>query len=213
VDAQDVLSRMASRYAVLQSYSDVGEVTRTHHQSGLVTQTKFATFYREPSYFRFEFVRPHPYPPLQHTLTEHAIGFDGTKAYQIMRGYDGKVKTESVARLGLAVAGAAGISGGAARTIGRLLLPHLDGQPMVDLLGAEFNEKTAIDGVACYSIAAKLPARAGDYEIWIETDTLLLRKLISKYEASKWQETRAAIRVNEPMDTTLFAAALRDMAS
>jgi hypothetical protein len=130
-----------------------------------------------------------------------------------MRGYDGKVKTESVARLGLAVAGAAGISGGAARTIGRLLLPHLDGQPMVDLLGAEFNEETAIDGVACYSIAAKLPARASDYEIWIETDTLLLRKLISKYEASKWQETRTAIRINEPMDTTLFAAALRDMAS
>jgi len=82
MDAQGALDSMVRRYAALSSYSDVGEVILTHRE--FVTRTPFSTYYKEPSLFRFEFKVQHPYPPLNHIVSQHAVGFDGTQAYQIL---------------------------------------------------------------------------------------------------------------------------------
>jgi hypothetical protein len=145
-------------------------------------------------------------------VTQHAVGFDGTKAYRIMKAYKGNVENEPVERIGLAVAGA-GISSGTAHTIGRLLLKDAEGLSMSELAGAQFNEDTAINGAVCYSISTKHPTMDGKYELWIEKDTLLLRKFLSEHDTSRFEEWRTNIRVNEPIETALFAAELRDLAA
>jgi len=211
MDAQDVLNDMVRHYAALRSYSDVGEVTMT--LPNFETRTPFSTVYKEPALFRFDFKVPHPYPLLSHVVSQHAVGFDGTTAYAITKRYKGNVKSESLDRIGLAVADAARISNGAAHTIGRLLLKDTDGLSISELVGAQFNEDTAIDGTACYSIAAKYPTFIGKYELWIEKDTLLLRKFLSEHEISRFEESRTNIRINEPIDDTIFVAALKNQAA
>jgi hypothetical protein len=211
MDAQDVLNNVVRNYAALRSYSDVGEVILKN--PNFVMRTPFSTYYKAPSLFRFDFKVPHPHPPLSHVMTQHSVGFDGTKAYQIRRAYKGNVENETVDRIGLAIAGAAGISGGAAHTIGRLLLKGTEGLSISELVGAQFNEDTAIDGAVCYSIAAKYRDFSGKYELWIEKDTLLLRKYLSGHETSRFEETRTSIRIDEPIETAMFAAELRDQAA
>jgi hypothetical protein len=213
VQALDVLNRMARHYAGLQAYADVGEVTVTQRRRSFVTQVRFSTFYQKPAFFRFDFTVPDSYSPFSQAPTQHAVGFDGTKAYRVKMGYNGSVKKEVVDGIGLAVAGAAANSNGAANTIGRLLLADFEGFSILEPTGAKFIGDTVVDGVECYSIAAEHPTRGGKDEIWIEKDSLLLRKLLSETETTRSVESRSNIRINEPLETALFAAALRNLTS
>jgi hypothetical protein len=211
MDAQEVLNDMVRRYAAYNSYSDTGQVMLTH--PNFVTKTTFSTYYKAPSLFRFDFARPHPHPPLNYIVTQHVAGFDGTSAYQTMKPYKGNVETRGVENVGLAIAGAAGISTGAAHTIGRLLLADTEGLSIPDLVDAQVHEDTAIDQIACYSIAARHPNFPGKYELQIEKNTLLLRGFLSEHETSRFEESRMNIRINEPIEDALFIATLRDQSA
>jgi hypothetical protein len=128
MNARAVIEQMVQRYGAFESYSDSGQVTFTH--PNVVTKTLFSTHYSAPSLFRFDFQVPHPHPPSSHVVTQHAVGFDGTKAYAIRKRFKGRVETESHESTGLAIAGAAGISCGAALTIGRLLFTDTGAVPL-----------------------------------------------------------------------------------
>jgi hypothetical protein len=211
MDAQAVIKEMVQRYLAFESYSDSGQVTFSH--PNFVTKTLFSTQYSAPSLFRFDFQVPHPHPPLSHVVTQHAVGFDGAKAFAIRRGFKGRVETESCESTGLAIAGAAGISCGAALTIGRLLFTDTGAVPLLEQIDAQFDEDTVLDGIDCYSIAVRYPNHQSRYEFQIEKGSFLLRKLLSQHGTSSFEESRTNIRINEPIEDELFAATLRDQAA
>jgi len=203
-NATDVLRMLGSLYASMISYSDRGLSTR-RARSGTFRQTPFSTLYQKPSLFRFECSRPHPYPPLGHIVTQHVIGFDGTTAYSRIK-TDGNPETAtSVENLSLAIAAAVPTSYGASLTVARLLVPEVEGFSILDLTDPQIKEETHIDGIVCYAIAARHP-KGADYELWVERDSLYLRKVIQTSGQDRREEVRASIRVDEPVNSELFAA-------
>jgi len=211
MDAQAVIEEMVQRYVAFRSYSDTGQVTFTH--PNFVTKTPFSTHYSAPSLFRFDFRVPHPHPPLSHVVSQHAVGFDGTKAYAIRKGFKSRVETDSCESTGLAIAGAAGISCGAAITIGRLLFTDTGAVSLLEQIDAQFDEDSVLDDIDCYSIAVRYPNHQSRYEFHIEKGSFLLRKLLSKHGTSCFEESRMNIRINEPVEDELFAATLREDAA
>jgi hypothetical protein len=211
MDAQAVIEEMVQRYVAFRSYSDSGQVTFTH--PNFVTKTPFSTYYSAPSLFRFDFKVPHPHPPLSHVTTQHAVGFDGTKAYAIRKSFKGQLETESLESTGLAIAGAAGISCGAAITIGRLLFADTGAVSLLEQIDAQFDDDTVLDDIDCYSIAVRYPNHQSGYKYQIEKDSFLLRKLLSEHGTSSFEESRTNIRINEPIEDELFAATLREHAA
>jgi hypothetical protein len=211
MDAQAVIEQMVQRYVAFRSYSDTGQVTFTH--PNFVTKTPFSTRYSAPSLFRFDFTVPHPHPPLSHVTSQHAVGFDGAKAYAIRKNFRGGVETESCESTGLAIAGASAISCGAALTIGRLLFTNTSAAPLLEQIDAQFDEDTVLDDTDCYSIAVRYPNHHSRYKYHIEKDSFLLRKLLSEHVTSSFEESRTNIRINEPIEDGLFAATLREHAA
>ena len=79
--AKALLKEVAARYASITSYSDCGAVHTQLIENDRMFTTMFSTLYKKPSLYRFEFERPHPYPPLQNIITRNAVVFDGSTAY------------------------------------------------------------------------------------------------------------------------------------
>ncbi|HEY1899114.1 MAG TPA: hypothetical protein VGG49_04890 [Steroidobacteraceae bacterium] len=138
-------------------------------------------------------------------MSEHTAGFDGTEGYILKKGPRDICAVKCVTSLSSAIAGATGISKGSAHTIGRLLLPDVEGLSVLDLMNPRFNPPAVIDGAICYSITAQLP-KGGERELWIEQDTFLLRKSIELRETVRSEEVRENLHVNEALEGRLFAA-------
>ncbi len=205
-DARDVLRAVVERYAALGSYSDTGEVATRIAATGMVRRITFSTLYQRPSFFRFTFFTPHPHPPLGHLVTEHAAGHDGTVGYSVAKRPDGTVARKSPISLEAAVARATGISSGSAHTIGRLLLPEVQGSGLLDLVDARRGDDVVIDGQSCYSITAQAPKGGRRQELWIEQDSYLIRRLVTRFEQGESVEARENIGIDSALPSSLFAA-------
>jgi hypothetical protein len=199
-----VLQGMVSYYRSFSAYSDTGHVTSTILKTRVVQRRSFSTLYQAPSFFRFEFANPHPHPPLADIITQHVVGFDGTEGYLLTKKHGDLHAHKSVSSIALAVAGAAGISSGSAHTIGRLLLPEVAGLSFMDLVNPRHEGETDIDGIPCWSITAELPT-GGKRTVWIEKNTLLLRKIVDLRETFRAEEMRQNICVNGPVEINRFA--------
>lgn len=206
LDASDVLRAAVERYAALGSYSDTGEVTTRIAATGTVHRITFSTLYQRPSFFRFTFFEPHPHPPLGHLVTEHTVGHDGTVGYSVAKTPNATVARKAPISLEAAIARATGISSGSAHTIGRLLLPEVRGLGLLDLVDARQGDDVIIDGKSCYSVTARTPKGTGQQELWIETDSYLLRRRITRSEQSESVEVRENISIDSPQPNSLFAA-------
>jgi hypothetical protein len=206
LDAQDVLHAVVEKYASIASYSDTGQVTTRTAASGLVHRITFATMHQRPSLFRFTFFRPHAYPPLGHLMTEHVAGYDGTVGYCEAKRLGGTTARRSPISLEVAIARATGISSGSAHTIGRLLLPQVGGQSILDLMDAQRGEDVAINGTSCYSITARWPRGDRSQEFWIEKDSCLLRQRITRSEQSESVEVRENISVDAHLTNRIAGA-------
>jgi hypothetical protein len=205
MQAAELLRHMASQYAAFTSYRDTGYVLSTFSENGVVYRMSLSTLYQQPNHFRFTFFRPHPHPPLAHIVTEHTIGFDGTEGYALKKGPKDIRAIKTVMPLRQGIAGATGISSGSAHTIGRLLLRDVGGVSVLDLRNPHFNSPTNRDGADCYSISTELP-KGGERELWIEKDTLCLRKVVGFGESVRSEEVRENIHVNESLPNHLFVA-------
>jgi hypothetical protein len=188
----------------MDTYEDNGTVKRLNGDDPPY-QTDFATLYKSPTLFRFEFSRPHPYPPLRHVVTKQVVGFDGSVAYAKTEQYKKTPRIEARENLDMAIAGATGISSGAAHTIGRLLLRQVTGLSISDLIDTRLREDQAINGVPCYCISARHPRSGGELEYVIEKNSLLIRRVRTHFEKFIGVESRDGIRINQPLDDGLFA--------
>jgi hypothetical protein len=204
VDAVSLLSRVASGYATMSSYSDDGIVLQTSEGSNETHKTEFVTIFRRPSMFRFKFSSPHPYPPLSHVITSHICGSDGSKAYVWTKAYDRPSKTEVKETLSMAVASVTGISGGSAHTIGALLIPEIGGFRFQDLERPSAIREEMFEGALCVVIQAHHP-RGSVVSAWIDHETLTLRKVSRNSGVFVSNEIRRNVRVGETIPDSEFA--------
>ncbi|HKR15477.1 MAG TPA: DUF2092 domain-containing protein [Pyrinomonadaceae bacterium] len=168
-DPQRILDNMFRVYSGLKSYQDEGIVieTRDEPTGGTIEKLPFKTSFKRPNFFRFEWT-DYGITKLGRT---HIVWSNGNEAFTYWEP-DRYEKTES---LGLAVAGASGVSSGAARTVSSMLITEEIGGvtwkrlEKVSLVGEE-----VVDGVRCYHVKAI----SGDepLELWIGKADFLLRK-------------------------------------
>jgi hypothetical protein len=208
--AQRVLWDVVKSYESFNSYSDSGEVRHQQRDTNsLVPSVSFATFFKKPSIFLFEFSTPHPYAPIRHRVTEYAVGTDGNNCFAFSQRPNAKLEMKTLSNLSTLVAGATGISMGSVHTIGKLLLPQIGGQSLLDLAEPRLDLDATISGTECYVINAIHP-RGTRFEIFIEKSTLLLRKLIrsgrSEEHGSDFvvEETRDNIHLDASLDHSVF---------
>jgi hypothetical protein len=201
-EARQLLEQVAATYASMISYSDVGCVVQHLQPDDPVLRTDFSTLCARPSLFRFEFSRPHPYPPLRHMVTRHVVGSDGFGAYALRQEYEMPPMLVARRDLSHAVSGVAGISSGSAHHIARLLL-DVDGLSILDLTDARIINDEVIDGAICHRISALLP-RGGERRLSFERNSLLLRRIQTHCGKISSDELHREIRTNLPLNDALF---------
>nr|WP_143028984.1 hypothetical protein [Massilia sp. PDC64] len=198
-NARECIAAIAARYRMLDSYADEGYVRR--EGSTRPDECWFETQFSRPGLFRFQFSRPHPYPPLRHLVTKVVIGSDGTTAYFRVE-HDGSVRRNDIEEnLGLAVAGATGISKGTAHTIGNLLLECVGGFSLSMLNRPRFRRSREFHGDYCGRITGIHPG-GGRVTLWFGASDLLLRKIVRHRTRS--EEVRKNIRTDQSIDQAVF---------
>lgn len=185
-------------------YQDHGVVRTWFAEAAEPHELSFSTWFMKPSYFRFEFSVPHPFPPLRHIVTKSVCGFDGIKAYILTQKFEAAAVIDWTESLGTVVAGATGISGGSAHTIARLLLPEINGFSLNDLTDVKFEQEVEVEGILCYEITG-VHAGFGSQSIWIGKPDLLLRKLFTRAQKFSIEEVRSGIVVGAVLQPDVFS--------
>jgi outer membrane lipoprotein-sorting protein len=169
--AAQVLDRVARTYASCESYRDSGVVKTALTESGgrrWTEEKPFKTAFVRPDRFRFEY-------------TEESFGrqvcyiicADGKK---VLKCWDLQPGVEEAPSLGLALAGATGVSGGSAHTIPALLLPRqVGGRLLTDLPRAKRMEDGPIDGNACFRLEASLIGQP--ITVWVDQQAFTVRRI------------------------------------
>jgi hypothetical protein len=200
-EAQEALQSLVSRYASLRSYRDRGHVTQSRSGADPIYRILFSTFYQGPL-FRFQFRKPMS-PDGDETL--HVIGFDGRSCYQVQKSRAGEITVTALDNLSVAVAQSTGVSRGSSHTIARLLMDGIGGLGYSDLINVRLKETAQLDGLECRVLLADHPLRAAKYELWIECERGVLRRRIAEHGNWTSLESREDIRVDEPIDSRVFA--------
>lgn len=206
-DAAAILRRARERYARLKTYQDHGNVRFT--LLGSVNEVTFETAFVRPDMFRFEWSKGHPFPPLRHFVTRSAIWSNADGAFTWTR-YPGRDATmRKDASLAMSVAGATGVSSGAAHTAATLLMPDLwreepFGKSVLDLESAQWAGADAADGVAVHRILGQ--RRGGPVELWIGKEDGLLRRVVMEVGGTVHTESRDRILVDADVPASRFAS-------
>lgn len=166
-----VLERMHDVYAKAETYQDTG-VVETIMDLGNRKQTMTQTFsivFRRASSIKIEWID---------------IMFGGQKSRFVLWS-DGKLtqtfweqlnQVQKSQSLMMGIAGATGVSGGAAHTIPSMLLKDLHMSALSVLTDVKLLKEEVFEDVECYVIVGKHPA-GFDYTLWIGKSDYLLRKL------------------------------------
>jgi outer membrane lipoprotein-sorting protein len=179
--ARQILDRMSKVYAACKSYQDSGVVKTVFIQPGAnrTVEKPFATAFVRPDRFRFEYKE------------KRANGQDSRyivwrKGKDVQTWWDitpGIKKRES---LGLAVAGATGVSGSSAHTIPALRVPgEVGGRRLTEIAEPSRAEDDKLAGVACFRIVGRF---AGDpMTLWIDQRTLLVRRIETQHQFANFR--------------------------
>ena len=198
MNPEQILAAMVEMYASCSTYRDTGRVTITWLRAGHTSIRPFETAFVRPDRFRFEFRAQH---------------FDGCPwdRYLVWAGA-GRVRTwwdvrpEEQESLGLALAGATGVSGGSAHKIPNLLMSEeVGGRRLTDLVELVSLGDAELGEVTCYRLQGRprhYPVDPAEFErlrdevfretghrlpwptpsdrvltLWIDRGTLLLRRI------------------------------------
>jgi hypothetical protein len=180
--AAAILELVAALYASAQTYRDRGVVRTTFRkpERTWANETPFTTAYeRATNRFRFEFCVPLPMPKL---------GDDRERRWIIWREGERfdqwstlRMPIPPAATFSLAIAGATGVSKGAAQHIPALLMPgELPGRKLTD----QDDQVTRIQDARvatseCYRIqrALQLPTAVATETLWIDEQSFLIRRI------------------------------------
>jgi outer membrane lipoprotein-sorting protein len=167
---QQILERTAEVYASCTSYSDSGMVKTLFitPRGDRMDVQPFSTAFVRPDRFRYEFRDTF----MQSPERRHIVWSQGQEV-QTWTSLESKAKEAE--SLGLALAGAAGVSGGSAHMIPSLILPELGGRRLTDLTDLRRVEDAIIGKVEYFRIQGKY----GDSPttVWIDKTSFLVRKI------------------------------------
>ncbi len=194
--ADSLIEELVQRYAAISTYRDRGVVLQALREGGAPIETSFETRFRRPGMFRFAFSNPHPFPPLAHILTQHCCGADSLGAYSWTKQHDESAYVEGEEDLSMAVAGATGISGGSAHTIGGLLMPEIGGFTLDRIRGSRVLCHETFEGAECIVVRAPHPV-SGELSLWVDYESMTLRKLMTDHGSfPPGEEIRREIEIN-----------------
>lgn len=180
--AQDIISRMKQAYFMSETYSDRGVVTSVFiSKEGTRTIEKpFTTAFVRPDRFRFEY-KENNNPGQNSHYIAYKNGNDVKVYWNIGPDMVSKIQT-----LSEALAAAAGISSGAARTVPTMLDPsESQFRNAMTYYNPRRIEDTFIDGVECFQISD--PADYRRLTIWIGKKDFLLRKIYREQDFKDFQ--------------------------
>jgi outer membrane lipoprotein-sorting protein len=196
------MRRIAQSYAGCSSYQDTGVVETTFDEttSGRIEKKPFKTYFQRPTLFRFEWIDYSPYKDGRLNI----VWSNGKEAFTYWQP-DRYEKEES---LSMGIAGATGISSGAAHTLSRLLMEDImSGFALTDLTDLSIVGSEQFEGEWCYRISGKHPS-GSLYELWIGKSDYLVRKLRrrSKFEnfSTLEEEIHRDIKINVPIARSVF---------
>lgn len=196
-----ILKRMARAYAQCTSYQDTGVVETTYHEatSGRIEKMPFKTYFKRPNLLRFEWT---DYNPWKEGRTS-VVWSNGKEVFI----YWEPDRYEREETLGGGIAGATGVSGGAAHTVPRMLLEEISGFTLTELTNLSLAPDEEFEGESCYHIKGKHPL--GDpYEVWIGKRDFLLRKVRSQSKYDNYytvqEEIHRNIRINQSVASEVF---------
>src|SRR5262245_54578520 len=145
---EQILAAMAQAYERCATYRDSGHVaTLFLNPDGTLSHTSlqpFRTAFVRPDRYRFEY---------NDEGSRCIIWADGQ---DVLRWWDVDPGVKRPESLGLALAGATGVSGGSAHTVPALLMPEeVGGRLLTDLADLVLLGEGQIGGAACYRIRAQ----------------------------------------------------------
>ena len=171
IDGVQIVKRMAARYASAKSYRDEGAVRSISRLKNGQTQeiNTFRTFFVRPKKFRFEWNDVGG--PQNGDLNIVWTGGDEVFSYSPLLGME---KEED---LDMAIAGATGISRGAAHSIPVLLFPDKSGFRVTEMNRITLTGEERFEGANCYVVKGFHPFGFA-IELWIGKDDFLLRRIL-----------------------------------
>ena len=185
--AKEFVNAVIARYRAMVNYTDTGYVKARLGAADHVIY--FQTARGEGGDFRFSFDRPHPYPPLRHRVTRHVVGRCSGKSYFSSNRPDGRNSVVLRDDFGLAIAGASGISVGAAHSIALLLFEEVGGCSFADLKRPRLRSPKEVDGVSCYRVTGL--QNRHPVTLFVGIHDLIIRKIA--YRRFKIDEIRLNI--------------------
>lgn len=174
--AAEILAAVEETYSVIDTYRDIGSVRGEWSLLGIDIDwlddgIRFSTAFARPDRFRFEFEYQYPSSEEWHSYVVQA------DPSGVRTNWHANPGVEQEASLGLAVAGATGVSRGAAHSIPTLLLPQeIGGWRITNLESASKIENGNIDGRAYMRIRGEHPS-GSPVVVWIDPDTFLIRRI------------------------------------
>jgi hypothetical protein len=169
-DARAILDRVSEAYASCESYHDEGVVVTTFYNPTRRTQRPFSTRFVRSRGFLFEFRKERG----EEGGSQYAVWMEKGRARSW---WSIRPERDDADTLGVALAGASGVSGGSAYRVPYLLMPELhDGRPprlrppvIVDVAGA------AAQGCI---VVERAWETGGVEQIWIDSTTHLIRRVV-----------------------------------
>lgn len=200
-DPKAIIARMAQKYGTLSSYEDIGLVVNTTDRDtgGSIEKKPFKIFFTRPNLFRFEWIDYFPWKEGR----LYMIWSNGKGAFSYSQPDD----YEQEESLEMAIAGATGISRGAAYTIPTMLTNQTSGFTFSDLDKLTLVNEEIFEGELCYHLQGFNRSKEL-HDLWIGKKDYLLRKSRdeSKHEAETWisEEIHRNIKVNQPISGNVF---------
>ncbi len=200
VSASDLLKKVKENYASHKSYWDIGTVEQS------TASRKFKTYFVRPNQFLFKWVEHLKISSPLNRPGYYAIWSNNTGAYSYYRYQsdltDGVEKEENI---GMAVAGATGISGGSAHNIPNLMINDVGGWETTNLANPKLAEDEIIDGINCYHIIGNHPNNSQNkYELWVTKNDFLIKKIKDSSPLGDTITTYDKIAVNEAIQPSVF---------
>lgn len=175
LDAATIMEIMAQTYSSSSTYRDTGAVSNKTSILGIDIEAlsepiRFSTAFVRPDRFRFEF----EYQFSERDWYRYVVHADPTGARTTWDIEPGITEEQS---LGLALAGATGVSRGAAHTIPALLIPEtVGGWRLTELESLSRIGNGVINGRECLKIRGEHPA-GPPVIIWIDPETFLIKRI------------------------------------
>jgi hypothetical protein len=168
----EIMERMVATYRVAATYVDRGvvEVATISNGDRNSTMKHFTTAFVRPDNFRFEFrIDNDP-------QRAYVVWSDGNQTLTSWYVEPGVVDADV---LGRAIAGATGVSSGAAVIVPNMLIPDVvEAQSIFELEDMRLVGNEVVEGTACWRIRGF--NAMGERDVWIDQHTHLLRKMFAR---------------------------------